>query len=748
MRRLMWFTVGFAAVSLLRAYLPALWAMAACLALGAAVLLVRSPNSFRRCLAVAAGVVLGWCWFSGNQNFVWKPLQELDGQTLDITLQATDYSRESLYGVTVEGILRREGRDYSVRAYLEEGTTVEPGQRLSGQFRLRSTGPGEGSGGGGSLRAYQQDALTCQPGEHWRSIPARLRRMIESCLQQIFPPDTAPFAKALLLGDTQDLDYATDTDLKISGIRHVAAVSGLHISILFALISSLTFRKRFLTALLGFPALILFAAVAGFTPSVVRSCIMSGLMLLSTLLEKEYDGPTALAAAVLAMVLVNPLVVTAVGFQLSVASVAGIFLFSPGIRQWILKKLPGKKGKAIGLLRSWLAGVVSVSLGAQIFTTALSAWHFGTVSLIGLVSNLLLLWLISAVFCGIGLVCLLTLVHTGFASGVAAVVSVAIRIILWVSHGLASFPLAAVYTRSVYIVLWLALAYGLLAIFLLSRRRQPLVLVCCGCIGLCAALCASWLEPVLDGRNLTMLDVGQGQCLLLQDGGHTFLVDCGGDGDVQTADLAAQTLLSQGISRLDGVVVTHYDRDHAGGIANLLTRVDTDLLILPPQSGPEIPTEGKTVYASQDLHLTFDGGELRVYSSQYPGSSNENSLCVLFDTENCDILITGDRGSFGERMLLRNAELPNVDVLVAGHHGAADAACQELLDAVQPEIVCISVGADNPYGHPAPALLERLAKQGCAVYRTDQNGQIIIRRLPNGKETARRNGPAPAEAGT
>ena len=99
-------------------------------------------------------------------------------------------------------------------------------------------------------------------------------------------------------------------------------------------------------------------------------------------------------------------------------------------------------------------------------------------------------------------------------------------------------------------------------------------------------------------------------------------------------------------------------------------------------------------------------------------------------------------------MLLRNAELPNVDVLVAGHHGAADAACQELLDAVQPEIVCISVGADNPYGHPAPALLERLAKQGCAVYRTDQNGQIIIRRLPNGKETARRNGSAPAEAGT
>lgn len=104
------------------------------------------------------------------------------------------------------------------------------------------------------------------------------------------------------------------------------------------------------------------------------------------------------------------------------------------------------------------------------------------------------------------------------------------------------------------------------------------------------------------------------------------------------------------------------------------------------------------------------------------------SLCVLFDTEKCDILITGDRDGFGERMLLRNAEIPDVDILVAGHHGSKNSTCEELLSAVRPEIVCISVGAGNSYGHPASELLKRLDKFVCTVYRTDIHGTISIRR--------------------
>ena len=100
----------------------------------------------------------------------------------------------------------------------------------------------------------------------------------------------------------------------------------------------------------------------------------------------------------------------------------------------------------------------------------------------------------------------------------------------------------------------------------------------------------------------------------------------------------------------------------------------------------------------------------------------------MFDTEKCDILITGDRDAFGERMLLRSYDIPEVDILVAGHHGSKNSTSEELLTAVSPETVCISAGKGNPFGHPAAELLWRLEESGCTVYRTDLHGTIIFRR--------------------
>lgn len=134
------------------------------------------------------------------------------------------------------------------------------------------------------------------------------------------------------------------------------------------------------------------------------------------------------------------------------------------------------------------------------------------------------------------------------------------------------------------------------------------------------------------------------------------------------------------------------------------------------------------MYVSENTVLSYGTTEMTIYGPTFAAESNENSLCILFDTEKCDILITGDRSSFGERLLLRENMLPKVDVLIAGHHGSKYSTCEELLQAVQPDAVIISVSADNSYGHPAEELLQRLAQFGCAVYRTDQNGTIIVRR--------------------
>ena len=740
MRRLMWFSIGFAGGCGLCAYglepgwiLPAFFVL---LSLALLSLLLRKRGRWIRILGVLAlGCALSLGWFSLYHHNYLSHAIALDEIEAAAAITVTDYGKDTGYGTGTDGILMLEEKPYQVRVYLEETVALVPGDTVEGTFLFRVTTSHRTyhAGKGILLCAYQEGDIAVLPVPElprW-AFAADLRRQILEVLDNCFPADTAPFAKALLLGDTSELSYEVDTALKLSGIRHVAAVSGLHISILFALVTVISFRKRFLTVFLGLPALVLFAALAGFSPSVVRACIMSALMLLALLLNREYDGPTALSFAALGMLAVNPLTITSVSFQLSAASVAGIYLFQDGLRDWLLSRLPQHKGRPFdSRLLGWLCSSVAVSLSAMILTTPLCAWYFSTVSLVNVATNLLTLWIISGIFYGILAVCLLHFVWQAGALLLAKLVSYPIRYVLLTAKLLADLPFSALYTQSIYVVLWLVFCYILLAIFLFQKNRRPRLLGCCACLGLCLALLLSWWEPLADDSRMTVLDVGQGQAILLQSQGKTYLVDCGGDSDTAAADIIAGTLLSQGIRRLDGIILTHYDRDHASGLPHLLTRISADLLLLPDTVNvvDYAMEEGCVCYIEDAVQIAFADTKLTVFGPIYSGDDKENSMCVLFETENCAILITGDRSDFGERLLLRKATLPDVDALVAGHHGSADSTSRELLEAVKPETVIISVGEDNIYGHPATSLLQRLQEFGCSVYRTDLHGTIVYRR--------------------
>jgi len=742
MRKLTWFALGFGAACGLCGYLiPKSVLMPLLMAgvcMSALVGIAGRKYTSLSCAALAIlGSALGFGWYLRFYDVYLNQAVALDGQETVVSIRTADFSYETGYGIGVDGIMELDGRTYQVRTYLNVTEALQPGTILNGNFRFRVTTPdGEQDstyhpGKGIFLLAYQKDDLLISESrdQTFREKISIFRRTIESILENSIPEDVMPFTKALLLGDTTELSYETDTALKTSGIRHVVAVSGLHVSILFALVTAVTFKRRYLTALLGFPMLLLFAAVAGFTPSVIRACIMSGLMLLALLADREYDRVTALSFASLVMLMCNPLAITSVSFQLSVASVAGISLFDIPIRKWIVSviPLPAEKAKRKTIL-VWIESSVSVTLSAMTLTVPLSALHFGAISIIGVVTNLLTLWVISFVFYGLIAICLLYLFWKTGALLLAKLVAWPIRYVLGVSGLLSRFPLAAVYTKSVYICLWLMFVYLLLVVFLVQKDKNPGVLLGCGCMGLCLSLALSWLEPMGDEMRMTVLDVGQGQCVLLQSQGKTYMVDCGGDSDSGTADLAAETLLSQGITRLDGLILTHFDRDHAGAAENLLSRIPSEVLVLPPEYTQKALPAQTTVYAERELQICWEDTVLAVYPAEYPGNGNEKSLCILFDTPECDILITGDRNGFGERMLLRYHTIPDVDVLMAGHHGAESSTCAELLAQTKPETVCISVGENNVYGHPHEVLLQRLAEYGCAVYRTDQNGTILIRR--------------------
>ena len=737
MRKLMWFTIGFAAAcGLFACWLPAeelkLYLAVGGVCLMLSVIIGIRYRNLRPAVAICLGCILGGIWYGSYYNSYLRGPELMDGQTRTVTIRTADYSRETEYGIAAETTLSLDGKSYRVFAYLDREEPLEPGYLITGDFRFAMTAPEEDptsyySGNGIFLLAFQRgDAIIVKADEEiWKDRIAHLRQWLRDAIHNCLPSDEEPFARALLLGDTSLLDYQTDTDFKVSGIRHVIAVSGLHVSILVALLAAVTFRKRYLMVPVGMGVLRFFAALAGFSPSVNRACIMSGLLLAAMLFNREYDGFTALSFSVLVMLLVNPLVICSVSFQLSVASVAGIFLFDPHIRPWIRSHFPEKpKTKWKQRLAYWFSASVSITVSAMVLTTPLCAYYFGMVSLVGVITNLLALWIISGIFYGIMAVCLIYSFCTPVAMMLGNLLAVPVRYVLGVAHVMANLPLAAVYMDTPYMVMWLVFVYILLFVFLLGSKREPKQLICCAVLGLCLAMLLSWDRP--QTTQFTVLDVGQGQCILLQAEGRTYLVDCGGDSDSKAADTAANYLLSRGITRLDGVIVTHLDRDHAGGVGNLLSRIPAEVLILPAEHS-EL-TGKQTVYAAEDLLLTVGEMKLTVYAPTFPGTSNEKSLCVLFETESCDILITGDRDGFGERILLAYADIPEVDILVAGHHGAKSSTCEELLRAVSPEIVCISVDESNDYGHPAPELLDRLKNFGCTVYRTDLHGTITIRR--------------------
>ena len=233
--------------------------------------------------------------------------------------------------------------------------------------------------------------------------------------------------------------------------------------------------------------------------------------------------------------------------------------------------------------------------------------------------------------------------------------------------------------------------------------------------------------------RVTVLDVGQGQCIVLQSEGSTFLVDCGGRRGEEAADIAAEYLLSQGIRRIDGLILTHYDRDHAEGAAFLPNWVEIERVYLPETEDADGCREGayraaqEQIIIDGEVEIVFADAKIRIFPAKRINSGNDSCASVLFTWGKCDTLITGDLSSDAERQLLVDYEFPDLEVLIVGHHGSKYSTCAELLQATAPDVAIISVGKENGYGHPTQEVLERLKKAGCVIYRTDLHGTITYR---------------------
>ena len=188
-----------------------------------------------------------------------------------------------------------------------------------------------------------------------------------------------------------------------------------------------------------------------------------------------------------------------------------------------------------------------------------------------------------------------------------------------------------------------------------------------------------------------------------------------------------------GCRSVDRVILTHFDDDHINGVEHLLARMDVTTLTVP-----EMDSEARNLVldlaaaygtavetVTEETVLPFGDAELTIFPPLGTSGSNELGLTILATAGENDFLITGDMERATEKKLVETYSLPDIEVLMAGHHGSKGSTSEELLEAVTPETAIISVGT-NSYGHPAEDTLRRLARAGCAVYRTDCHGTVYL----------------------
>lgn len=746
MRKLAIFSFAFAAAAAAYVWLlprPLALLLSAALALSVLLLRLSGKDRLRAVRIGALGVALALLWCRGYEALRIAPLRSYVGLQRAVTLTVSDYPEARDDGFRVEARLGH-GR---VMLYLRgEDCALRPGDRVSLAAEVKDVSGADGTDNLSfqareiSLLVFPKGELSVQKAERlpvW-AYPKAAAHALREVISDIFPQDTAGFARALVTGDKSQMDFAERNRLAITGISHTVAVSGLHVSLLVGVLMALCLRRRRLAAAVAIPCMLLFAAMLGFSPSVTRAVVMETMLLLAPLLNRENDPPTALGFALLVLLLANPWAIASLSLQLSFLSIAGISCFNLplGRRIGALLQPATRVG---GALWRFVAASCSTTLSAIVFTTPVVALRLGTLSLVAPLTNLLTLQIVSVGFCGAILSALLGLICRPLGTALAWLDAWPLRWVQRVAELLSRLPYAAVYTNSRYICLWLAAAYLGFGVYLFLRwRNKPRSLRALAALTALTLLIAVAFGalPETQSAGATVFDVGQGQCILLSAGERRYLVDCGGDDGAQNGEDVARSLLTQGIRTLDALILTHYDSDHTCGTAQLLQRVTVTCIYAPAEADDannqaellSLAQEYGIVFhfVTEDERLALTGGALQLYAPTGSGADNDG-LAVLLSVDTYDILITGDMDLKAEHRLLETHALPDIEVLVAGHHGSKYATGEELLTALRPETVLISVG-ENSYGHPTQETLDRIAAIGAAVYRTDQVGNISVSR--------------------
>ena len=687
-----------------------------------------------------AGLYLGYARFS-NWSGRGGPVGEVSLMGLvEVGCRGEQDDIVSLFRVT--GIVEGEGARCGDRYLLRSGSGTNPPFSWGDTLELKGSlflFDRESGGVGGSLNADEIRVLGHSKSP-FLQLALAYRGALRAQVEGNIDHDVAGLIQGMVLGDYRMLSAQDLLALRLSGLIHLCAASGLHLAILAGFVVWLGRRALLshrMILLLQVPILIVYALAVGLTVPVIRATLVALVALGAFVLGRDFDFLPALGMAMIYLVFVNPGAAAGVSFQLCFAAALGmVLLYRP-------------LSTAMRAGRSKVLALLAATLAAQLAVGPLILFHFGEVSILAVLSNLIVLPLVPPLMALAMLSSLLGVMGLPGAGSLMQAAAFFARGILAVARILASprwaalriYPLAPA---------WMVLYYTALATAFMAKGRARLVgrLVLAALIA--AVLVCGLVVPLKPlGANeyarITFIDVGQGDAILLESAsGVTVLVD----GGKEERALAA-ALRSRGIRFLDAVVLSHPEADHMGGLEGALEACEVGLLVHPATkndgqahvflSRVEEMGVAVRIMRAGDC-LSFEGLRLSAFGppADVPEgvSANEYSLVLRVDAFGFSLLLPGDVEEEGEELLLRSPYELDCDLIKVPHHGGFSQSNEEFFSLVEPDIAVICVGRDNSYGHPAQVTVDALERMGCVVYRTDQRGDIVIHVMEGGYKIA------------
>jgi competence protein ComEC len=586
--------------------------------------------------------------------------------------------------------------------------------------------------------------------ESLETVRAKLSRGLALAL----PEPRASLAQGVLLGERSALPSELRDDLNTTNTSHLVVVSGGNIVIVAAIVAGaftwLVGRRRAMW--LALAAIVAYMLLVGLSPPVVRGTIMGALLVIAQVNGRRSNGMVAILVAAAIMVGVNPHAIRDVSFQLSFAATAGIIVLGGPLHDWILEGLcrVARRDALPHAASAIVVGPLSMTLAAIIATEPLVALHFGRLSLVAVPANMLVVPAFPLILGASAVAAVGGLSPYG---SVLLVVPAYYLLSYWIAvvEGLASVPAAAVAFGG--FTSWSAIAsytFITAASFAVLRRygrpRGGRVeahipwsrLVPAASIALPVAVLVATagfvMRPDAPPRlRVTVLDVGQGDAILIQTpAGADILID-GGPGRAVLRGIGQE--LAWHDRSIELVILTHPDADHAYGLFDVLDRYGVGRVVVGPSPPPEgwyeaVSSEG-LVSEVVTAGTTFDlGGAVRLevlwpHNGAMLASDNDASLVLRLVYRDVAFILAGDIEAAAEADLVASGIDLAAAVLKVPHHGSVTSSTREFLDAVQPAVSVISAGAGNQFGHPKPEVVGRLSEYG-VVLNTAEAGSVAF----------------------